>query len=343
MSNVSVEYLVLRDNVEYSRLTAFKGGGAAISVTADAAVKWALSGKFAQNRAVNYLTDVIQPVFTIDGVRQPLGKYIPTDAYTEHDGMRPVVSLTAYDLTYLAMSSKIETRLHLAKGTLYTAAIQALLVESGITDFFVEANTATLQADREDWEPGTDRLTIINALAAEINYNSIWMDGGGTVHCSAFRMPSADAISVTYRDGEYSIQHPEWSETVDMFDHPNVFIVEVDNPDLDSSMRAVSVNDRPDSVFSIVNLGRRVVSYEKLDNIASQAELQAYADNKRFKSLQSTETRTFYTGPSGRHAVFDLVELVRDGESTLYEETGWRLGLEQPYKMTHTGKRGVYL
>lgn len=245
--------------------------------------------------------------------------------------------------SYLAMSSKIETRLHLAKGTLYTAAIQALLVESGITDFFVEANTATLQADREDWEPGTDRLTIINALAAEINYNSIWMDGSGTVHCSAFRMPSADAISVTYRDGEYSIQYPEWSETVDMFDHPNVFIVEVDNPDLDSSMRAVSVNDRPDSVFSTVNLGRRVVSYEKLDNIASQAELQAYADNKRFKSLQSTETRTFYTGPSGRHAVFDLVELVRDGESTLYEETGWRLELEQPYKMTHTGKRVVYL
>ena len=188
MSNVSVEYLVLRDNVEFSRLTAFKGGGAAISVTADAAVKWALSGKFAQNSDVNYLTDVIQPVLTIDGVRRPLGKYIPTDAYTEHDGMRPVVSLTAYDLTYLAMSSKIETRLHLAKGTLYTAAIQALLVESGIMDFFVEANTATLQADREDWEPGTDRLTIINALAAEINYNSIWMDGGGTVHCSAFRM-----------------------------------------------------------------------------------------------------------------------------------------------------------
>ena len=124
MSNVSVEYLVLRDNVEYSRLTAFKGGGAAISVTVDAAVKWALSGKFAQNSAVNYLTDVIQPVLTIDGVRRPLGKYIPTDAYTEHDGMRPVVSLTAYDLTYLAMSSKIETRLHLAKGTLYTAAIQ---------------------------------------------------------------------------------------------------------------------------------------------------------------------------------------------------------------------------
>lgn len=38
----------------------------------------ALSGKFAQNSGVNYLTDVIQPVLTIDGVRRPLGKYIPT-------------------------------------------------------------------------------------------------------------------------------------------------------------------------------------------------------------------------------------------------------------------------
>ena len=244
MSNVSVEYLVLRDNVEYSRLTACKGGGAAISVTADAAVKWALSGKFAQNSDVNYLTDVIQPVLTIDGVRRPLGKYIPTDAYTEHDGMRPVVSLTAYDLTYLARSSKIETRLHLAKGTLYTAAIQALLVESGITDFFVEENTATLQADREDWEPGTDRLTIINALAAEINYNSIWMDGGGTVHCSAFRMPSADAISVTYRDGEYSVQYPEWTQAVDLFDLFRDFYRDFDYEKAVAMCRSLGVEPR---------------------------------------------------------------------------------------------------
>lgn len=343
MSNVSVEYIVLRDNVEFSHLISFKGGGASISVTSDAAVKWAFSGIFEAPENVNFLKDVIQPILTLDGHKYPMGKFIPTDANTNHDGMRSVVELTAYDLTYLAMSSKLEERMHLKKGTLYTDAIRSLLVDAGITDFLIEANTATLQADREDWEPGTDRLTIINALAAEINYNSIWMDGSGTVHCAAFRMPSASSVSVIYRDGEYSIQYPKWSETVDMFDHPNVFIVEVDNPDLESSMRAVSVNDRPDSPFSVGSLGRRVVSYEKLDNIASQAELQAYADNKRFKSMQTSQTRTFYTGPSGMHAVFDVVNLIRDGESILYEETGWRLELEPPYKMTHTGKRVVYL
>ena len=73
---------------------------------------------------------------------------------------------------------------------------------------------------------------------------------------------------------------------MDMFDHPNVFIVEVDNPDFESAMRAEAVNDRPDSPFSVVTLGRRVVSYEKLDNIASQAELQAYADNKLLKACK---------------------------------------------------------
>ena len=39
---------------------------------------------------------------------------------------------------------------------------------------------------------------------------------------------------------------------------------------------------------------------------------------KRFRSMQTTEVRTFYTGPSGRHAVYDVVELIRDGESTRY-------------------------
>ena len=54
-------------------------------------------------------------------------------------------------------------------------------------------------------------------------------------------MPSADAISVTYRDGEYSVQYPEWTQAVDLFDHPNVFIAEVDNPDLELSLIHISI------------------------------------------------------------------------------------------------------
>ena len=72
--NVAVEYVVLRDNVEFSRLTAYRGGGAEISVTSDAQIKWTLSGKFEVPDEINYLTDQIQPVITIGGQPWPLGK-----------------------------------------------------------------------------------------------------------------------------------------------------------------------------------------------------------------------------------------------------------------------------
>ena len=49
---------------------------------------------------------------------------------------------------------------------------------------------------------------------------------------------------------------------------PMYLLLRWDNPDFESAMRAEAVNDRPDSPFSVVTLGRRVVSYEKLDNIA---------------------------------------------------------------------------
>ena len=42
--SAGVEYVVLRDNVEFSHLTAYRGGGAEISVTSDAQIKWTLSG-----------------------------------------------------------------------------------------------------------------------------------------------------------------------------------------------------------------------------------------------------------------------------------------------------------
>ena len=74
--DVAVEYIVLRNNVDFSHLTAYRGGGAGITVTSDAQVKWTLSGKFEVNSEINYLTDQIQPILTLNGNRWPLGKYV---------------------------------------------------------------------------------------------------------------------------------------------------------------------------------------------------------------------------------------------------------------------------
>ncbi len=81
----------------------------------------------------------------------------------------------------------------------------------------------------------------------------------------------------------------------------------------------------------------------KLDNIASQAELQAYADNKRFKSLQSTETVRFTPAPAGGTLFltwWSWCGMVK-ARCTKRQAGGWSWSSRT--KMTHTGKRVVYL
>lgn len=57
MAEVSVEYIVIRNGVEFAQLHAYRGGGGSIAVTSDAKIKWTLSGKFEPDSRVNYLTD----------------------------------------------------------------------------------------------------------------------------------------------------------------------------------------------------------------------------------------------------------------------------------------------
>ena len=128
-------------------------------------------------------------------------------------------------------------------------------------------------------------------------------------------------------------------------------------PVLVKGMKRDEAHKLAQSVLEGVGLGDRGGAYPiqlsggQQQRVAIARALAMQPDVMLFDAVSYThldvykrqETRTFYTGPSGRHAVFDLVELGRDGGSTLYEETGWRLELEQPYKMAHTGKRVVYL
>ena len=158
---ISVEYLVLRSNVECTRLTADSETAAQISMDNTAGIKMTLTGDFEINDKVNTLTDRLQVIMHINGAAHPLGKYVicGIEPQTTPAGRR-VGSYTAYDLTYLVQSSKTEQRHYIAAGTKYTDALQALLIESGITDFIIEPSDATIRTAREDWEPGTFATTF---------------------------------------------------------------------------------------------------------------------------------------------------------------------------------------
>ena len=342
MPQITSKFLLSRNGVNYGELLAIDGGNPNIRMVVSGEVKMVLEGTFLQNPQMNLITDRLKPMFYVDGKEYQVGEYMVTDAALHTvEGLRKELEITAYDLTYLAKQSKIEDRIFIPAGTLYTDAIRSQIVDSGILNFIVVPNTATFATDREDWEPGTSRLQIINDLLAEINYNSLWMDLSGTVRGTPYQQPLAENITIEYRNDQYSVLYPDDSSTTDIFDKPNVFIAVVENPDLPENLRAEAVNDDPTVPYSTVNRGR-IAQYEKLDNIASQAELQAYVDNLKFKSLMSTQEIEFSTAANPVHSAFDIIGFYKDDLTGIYEETEWSFPFTPGQAMTHRARRAIF-
>ena len=106
-------------------------------------------------------------------------------------------------------------------------------------------------------------------------------------------------------------------------------------------MVATAVNDNPQSRKSTFRRNMRIASLIKVDNIASQEELQAYADRMRNESLLSARAITFYTLNDPGHGIGDVLVLTHDDIGGIYLETGWQMQLSAGSLMTHSAKRTV--
>lgn len=314
-----------------------------ISMDASAALKMSMSGTFRKNTTFDPLTDYVKPIIILDSVEYPLGEYIISTAASYHESARDTVRIEAYDKTLILQQSKIEERYHISAGASYIDTIQALLVADGISQVICDPSDAVLAVDREDWEIGTDHLTIINALLAEINYSDIWFDLTGIARLHRYATPSVSNIKHTYEPGELSIIKAETESELDIYDAPNVFVVIVSNADYDEPMTATATNDSPASALSTIRRGRRIPNIERIDNIASQTELQAYVDNKRTRSMLATETIRFSTASNPAHEVGDVLALKHPALTGIFEETAWSITLEAGADMTHDARRAMYL
>lgn len=311
-----------------------------IRMSSDAEIKKTLNAKVILPDGVDMLHDMLAPRMLIDGVEYPLGEYyIGTCNEVTNDYGQMVADIEAYDGGFLPSRYRTENIYHIAAGDKYTDVIQALLIESGITKLLVSDNPATFATAREDWEIGTDYLTIINDLLAEINYGSLWFDNNGYARIEPKRDVSVDDIHHIYTSGKYSVLSASNERETDIFDKYNVFIAYVDNADNDELMIAKAVNDDPASILSVQNRGRIQAPPKRLNNIASQDELQAYVDNWRNQSMTSVETLKISTEIDRDHTVLDTVQC----EDNLYLETGWSLTLGEEYLLDHTLQREYYI
>lgn len=342
--NVSYRIDVLRNGVPYTRLDWDSTSPPQIYAQKDATLHLSLSGSFIPNADVNFLADELQPIMTIDGREYPLGIFQTTTKKDNAISTGRRIEIEAYDRCWRVYNNKTDHILHLSAGSSYIAEVRKLLFACGIVMVIATPNDATLQTDREDWKAGTSYLTICNDLLAEINYESIWFDASGVCRLTPYREPNAENINWRYGEsGSSIISHPsaEYSDEEDLFDAPNVFVVTCSNPDLDTAMVATAVNDNPASRKSTFRRGMRIVSVSTVKNIASQEDLQAYANRLRDESMMSTRIIKFYTLAEPSHGNGDILALTHSEIGGIYLETGWQMNLAPGELMAHSAKRTV--
>ena len=336
---------VLRNGAPITQLQWRETDAPQVIVQRDATIHGSLKGSFLPNDAVDWLSDEIQPFMIINGVESPLGIYQATTPSTKGGSAGKTVEIEAYDRCWRVYSNRTETILHIPAGSSYLTVIRKMLAECGVTLVIATPSDAALQTDREDWEIGTSYLTIINDLLAEINYNSLWFDAAGVCRIEPYQEPGAGNIDWSYGTTDMFLPErhpgPEYSDEEDIFNAPNVFICVCSNPDIDEPMVATAVNDNPQSRKSTFRRGMRIATLERVDNIASQADLQAYADRIRNESLLSARAITFYTLNDPGHGVGDVVALTHDDIGGIYLETGWTITMQAGSLMTHSAKRTV--
>lgn len=342
---ISYKVRVLRNGAYLTELHWPADDAPQISVKADGKLKSSISGAFFPNNKINWLKDELQPCIVIDGAEQPLGVFRPTTLSSQMRSGQTLINCEGYDRGWVVQAGKTEDILHLSAGASYIDSIQSLLVARGIGNVLAEPSAAVLPADREDWEIGTDYLSIINALLSEIGYNELWFDADGFAHMEQYKEPSAALIKRSYsarRGLRLRPMEADYSESTDVFDAPNVFICICDNADRSAVLKATAENTSF-GAKSILQRGMRIPMMQKVSQIADQEALQLYADKLRDESLMGTREISFSVPAEAGHGVGDIISIEHEEIGGIYMEIGWSLRLAAGEMMSITVKRTVII
>ena len=315
-----------------------------IDFNAASEIKRVASLDIKESKDIDFLTDRIKPymqIYTPKGtVEYPLGVFMMDSPMRLSEGTSINRSVECYDKTIILRDDKLTERTLFKKGTLYTAAIDTLIASAGITNYRVTPSEKQLRQDLE-YETGTSKLAVINALAMAINYNEVYVDSTGCVIVKAYTNPEARTVEYVYATDKNSITFAKAEETQDLFNVPNKIIRWLETPELDCMIASAENND-PTSRLSIENRGRTIVDAEQVSDIADQATLEAYVARLAAEA-KIYQTVTINTALMPHHEYLDCIYINHDklGISGKYIEQSWNMDLTAGGTMRHICKRTV--
>ena len=343
MRTIEFRHFAVRNGADFCELYAAEGSEPNIMMDDSGSIKTKLSGSFLiPDEDVNWLTDEIRPVMYLDGVRHNLGLFLPASVNQTETATSKRIHIDAYDRGWIVRDHRTEYMLYFQAGTNYLTVVGSILAECGITLISMVPTDAVLTEDRADWDIGTSSLDIVNQLLREINYEELWFDQDGTAILEPKSTPTANNIEHVLDESKVeSLLIPGISVATDFYSTPNVFICVCSNADKDAGMVAIAENTNPQSPLSIARRGHRISTIVSVDNIASQEELQLYADRMVTDSLMKGEVIDVSTCLLPGYGVGDIVALKYGELTTICKENRWTMDLRVGGIMKHSLKRVV--
>lgn len=340
---IDFRYVVMRNDADYTTLIPAEGGEPVLRCDDKAEIHMSLSGEFLPNSQVNWMTDRIRPELIIDGVRHPLGIYLPASAEEIENGTESTISVESYDQCWLLKDWKTEGMVSVPSSIQYIAAVKNFLLDAGIVLVSATPKDLSPTNTKEGWEIGTSHLAIINELLAEINYKALWFDANGIAILEPATVPDVQHIQhiLDATDPDCLIL-PGISRSTDIYSAPNVFVVVCEAPERNGEpMVSKAENTNPESPLSIPARGRRIVKYEKIKGIANQDELDAYAQRRLSLTMLAGETIKVQTALKPGWGVGDVTAINYGDVQTICVEHSWEMQLQVGGSMTHTLERIV--
>lgn len=221
-------------------------------------------------------------------VRLALGTFFASTPSRTVTDTTSTATVDMYSTLLQLDEDRVEATYTVAAGTNAIIQAKSLVEASGLAVNATPSTSTTTAA--AVFEVGTSKLEIINYLLDFAGYSSAYVDGMGTVMMTPYANPSTRQPVWTFEDGDNSIFLPQVTDELDWYSTPNVVVVTCSNAD--TVMTSVAVNDDPNSPYSTVNRGRRIVRTESVSDIETQAALDAKAQELLNTSSSSVQTET---------------------------------------------------
>jgi len=346
---VAIRYDLLNQyDIKLGELTPQDGG--VISFNSFAEIK--RTGKFVflerEVIDVDWLNDRVRPVFRLrmpDGgwAEWPLGVFLLPSPSRREIGPLITRRIEAYDTSTILAEDRVDNRYRIAAGTRYVDAIVALINSTGIWKVNISDHPGTIAVDKE-FEIGTSKLEIVNALLTEINYTSLWVDENGYFVAKPYVIPSEREVEYTYKDNQLSIIRSGAEEELDLFSVPNVWVVTASNPEKEPLVSRY-VNNLPTSKTSTESRKRRIVDFRSVDDIYDQDTLDAYTKRIAYEASQVYGKVTFSTALMPHHSYMNILYLEHSklGIADKFTETSWSMNLITGGEMVHNCRKVIHI